>query len=200
MVKSKNWSLRRAYPWLLIVFGAIGLIASLVLTLEYIDLLKNPHYQPVCNLNPIFSCSNVTTSRQAHAFGFPNELIGLAGFAAVATVGVALAAGARLAGWFWRLFNLGSLLAVGFVTWLQYETIYRIGALCLFCMVTWAVTIPLFVYSTFYNLDHGHLTEPSGGQKTIKFVRRHHGELIIIWFLVIALLIVKRFWYYFGNL
>ena len=32
-----------------------------------------------------------------------------------------------------------------FVHWLIFQSLYRIGALCPYCMVVWAVTIPLLV-------------------------------------------------------
>lgn len=187
------------FPWLILIAGIIGVLASLILSIEKIDTLKNPHYVPVCNLNPIFSCSTVSGSDQAEAFGFYNPFLGLAGFAAVATVGSVLLAGARLKKWFWRLFQLGMTFAIVFITWLQYETLYRIGALCLFCMVTWAVTIPAFWYTTLYNLDAGHLTKPKRLAGATTFARRHHLDILIVWYLIIIALVLKRFWYYFGN-
>lgn len=194
-----NWKLKTVFPWLLVVAGVIGVFASLMLSIERIDGLKNPHYVPVCNLNPIFSCSTVSGSNQAEAFGFYNPLLGLAGYAAVATVGVALLAGARFKRWFWLAVQAGMLFAVGFVTWLQFETLYRIGALCLFCMITWAVTIPAFWYTTMYNLDEGHLKPSTRLKPAIAFIRRHHGDILVVWLLIIIGLVLKRFWYYFGN-
>ncbi|HET9850462.1 MAG TPA: vitamin K epoxide reductase family protein [Candidatus Saccharimonadales bacterium] len=191
--------LSTVFPWLILIAGIIGVLASLILSIEKIDTLKNPHYVPVCNLNPIFSCSTVSGSDQAEAFGFYNPFLGLAGFAAVATVGSVLLAGARLKKWFWRLFQLGMTFAIVFITWLQYETLYRIGALCLFCMVTWAVTIPAFWYTTLYNLDAGHLTKPKRLAGATTFARRHHLDILIVWYLIIIALVLKRFWYYFGN-
>ena len=32
-----------------------------------------------------------------------------------------------------------------FIHWLIFQSLYRIGALCPYCMVVWAVTIPLLV-------------------------------------------------------
>ncbi len=39
----------------------------------------------------------------------------------------------------------GTLLGTVFVHWLIFQSLYRIGALCPYCMVVWAVTIPLLV-------------------------------------------------------
>ena len=39
-----------------------------------------------------------------------------------------------------------------FVHWLIYQSVFVIGALCPYCMVVWAVTIPTFFYVTVHNL------------------------------------------------
>lgn len=194
------WTLAGFLPWLMLVAGAIALVASVALSIEVFDRLKNPNFVPVCNLNPILSCTSVADSAQAHAFGFPNYFIGIAGYAAVAAVGAAILAGARLARWFWRLVEAGLLFAVVFITWLQFQTLYRIGALCIFCMIVWVCTIPLFWYTTLYNLQTGNLPTPARLRGTLAFIRRHHGDIVILWFLIIVALILKRFWYYWSTL
>lgn len=187
-------------PWLLLIGGAVALLASTELSVEVFDKLKNPHFVPICNLNPVLSCMNVANSNQAHVFGFPNYFIGIAGYAVVATIGAVLLAGATLARWFWRLVEVGLTFAAVFVTWMQFETLYRIGALCLFCMVVWACTAPMFWYTTLYNLQAGNINIPQKLCKPLAFMRRHHGDLLLLWFLIIITLILKRFWYYWSTL
>jgi len=187
-------------PWLLLIAGIIAMIASIMLSVEVFNRLKNPHYVPVCNLNPILSCTSVADSWQSHLFGFPNYFIGIAGYAAVAAVGGALLAGAKFKRWFWQLVESGLLLATVFITWLQFETLYRIGALCIFCMIVWVCTIPIFWYTTLYNFQTGNITTPKRAQRAIAFARRHHADILIIWSLIIILLIGKRFWYYWHTL
>ena len=91
----RSWT--RIVAWVLTVGGAIGFVASFVLTVERIELFKNPDYVPSCNFNPVLSCGSVMAKPQAALFGFPNPLLGIAGFAVVITTGVAILAGARLA-------------------------------------------------------------------------------------------------------
>jgi uncharacterized membrane protein len=195
-----KWTLEKVLPWLLLICGLIGLIASLTLSVEKLHTLQNPSYRPVCNLNPIFSCSTVSSSDQAYAFGFYNPFLGLAAYAAVATLGVALLAGARFKRWLWQLIELGLLFAIGFITWLQFQTLYRIGALCLFCMITWAATIPLFWYTTLYNFQKKNIPTPGWFARPLAFIRRHHADILLVWFLIIVALILKRFWYYWQTL
>jgi uncharacterized membrane protein len=186
-------------PWLLLVAGIIALISSVMLSIEVFDRLKNPHFVPICNLNPVLSCTSVADSAQAHTFGFPNYFIGTAGYAAVAAIGTAMLAGARFKRWFWQLVEAGLLFAVAFLTYLQFQTIYRIGALCIFCMIVWVSTLPMFWYVTLYNFREGHLSAGRRWQGAINFAQRHHLDILIVWLLIIVLLILKRFWYYWST-
>jgi uncharacterized membrane protein len=197
---ASRWTLEAIMPWLLLIGGLVGLAAAFILTMERFDALQNPHYRPVCNLNPIFSCSTVSSSDQASAFGFYNPFLGLAGFAVVTAFGAALLAGAKFKRWLWRLIALGLLFAVIFVSWLQFETLYRIGALCLFCMVTWLATIPPFWYTALYVLQKKYISTPRWSIRPLAFVRRHHTDVLLFWFLIIIILILKRFWYYWHTL
>lgn len=198
--ETAGWTLKKVLPWLLLIGGVIALIASVMLSIEVFDRLKNPNYVPVCNLNPILSCTSVADSDQAHAFGFPNYFIGIAGYAVVATVGVAMLAGAQFKRWFWQAVEAGLLAAFVFITWLQFETLYRIGALCLFCMIVWATTGPMFWYTTLFNLRNGNLSTPKRLRGVVSFAQKHHGDILLVWFLLIIALILKRFWYYWDTL
>lgn len=147
----------RATAWILIVCGAIGLIAAFVLTMEKISVLSDPNYTPGCDINPVLSCGSVIVTKQASAFGFPNPFIGLVGYAVVVTLGVLLAAGVILPRWVWVGLNIGAVGGMAFVVWLISQSLYSIGALCPWCMVVWAITIPIFVYVTAANLATGRL-------------------------------------------
>ena len=183
-------------PLLLTVAGTIGLLAAATLLVEKIKLLEDPTYVPSCSINPILSCGSVMNTDQAEAFGFPNPIIGVAGFAVIVTTGVALLAGATLKRWYWLGLQAGATFGVGFVHWLIFQSLYRIGALCPYCMVVWVVTIPLFLFVTLHNVRAGHL--PVGGAAAK--VREYSGVVLTAWYLTIAGLITKRFWDYWRTL
>ena len=132
------------FPFALIFFGAVGWIASFGLTLERIKVAGDPTAATACDISPFISCKSVMLSEQAALFGFPNPLIGLAAFFAPVVVGFAILAGAQFASWFWRLFLLGHVFGMAFVFWLFSQSVYVIGSLCIYCMVAWSATIPLF--------------------------------------------------------
>jgi len=140
---------------LLLVAGVTGFVGSFALVVDKFRLLENPGQALSCDVNPFIGCSPVMQSWQASLFGFPNPLIGVAGFVAVVVVALALLAGARLERWFWVAFQLGLLLAWAFVTWLFTQAVYSIGALCPWCMLVWLATIPLFWVSTVWMAARG---------------------------------------------
>nr|WP_254699373.1 vitamin K epoxide reductase family protein [Rhodococcus sp. SGAir0479] len=185
-------------PWLLLIGGLIGLTASFVLTAEKFTLATNPAYIPTCSLNPVLNCGSVMDTPQAAVLGFPNSLLGIAGFAAITTTGAALLAGAQLKQWFWVSLQIGATLAAAFVHWLIFQSIYTIGALCPYCMVVWAVAIPIFWYITLRNLSLWG-TGPNG-QRMADLARMFHPLPITIWALAVAGLIAIRFWSYWSSL
>lgn len=191
----------KVLPYILIVAGVLGLLASMVLTVDKIALLKDPGYTPSCSISPLLSCVSVIGSWQASAlFGIPNPLFGIAGFSMVLVVGVAMLAQAQLRRWFWLTCNVGLLAAIVFVHWLISQSIYVIGALCLWCMLVWVVTAAAFWYTTLYNLQQGHLSLPGNWKRVTNFVFAYHDILLCSWYVLILFLILQRFWSYFSLL
>lgn len=154
----------------LIVAGAIGFWAAFQLTLDKLAVLANPNAQLSCNFSLLVGCSKNLNSAQGSIFGFPNPLLGIAGWTAVIAVGVGILAGARFAKWYWMLFNLGVVGALVLVIYLITQSITVLNVLCPWCMVTWLVTIPTFWAVTFYNLKVGNIPVPAS-------VRRFFGKL-----------------------
>lgn len=150
----------RGLALLLVITGAAGLLASWIITLDKFELLKDPDFQPGCSINPVVACGSIMKSDQAEAFGFPNPMLGLATYAVVIGVGMSLLGRARFPRWYWLTFNAGTLFGVGFCTWLQFQSLYRINALCLWCCLAWAATILMFWYVTSFNVRHGFLPAP----------------------------------------
>ncbi|KUI28164.1 hypothetical protein AU195_20605 [Mycobacterium sp. IS-1496] len=179
--------------WVLIA-GVVGLVAAATLTIEKIELLIDPSYTPSCSLNPVLSCGSVMVTPQAALFGFPNPLIGIAAFAVVTVTGVLAVANVRLPRWYWSGLAVGTLLGTVFVHWLIFQSLYRIGALCPYCMVVWAVTVPLLVVTSSIAL------RPLAGNAAARAVYQWRWSLTALWFTALILLILVRFWDYWSTL
>lgn len=184
----------------LVVGGLVGLLASAVLLVERIRLADDTDYVPSCSINPILSCGSVMESAQASLLGFPNPLIGVAAFPVVAATGAALLAGARLARWYWLGLQAGVTAALGLVAWLIFQSLYRIGALCPYCMVVWTVVIPLFWYVTLHNLATGALGHGVAASRAVTALRAWHAPVLLVAFLTVIGLIAVQFWSYWATL
>ncbi|CAM5411782.1 hypothetical protein GCM10010329_77060 [Streptomyces spiroverticillatus] len=129
---------------LLLICGFLGTLASAVLMYDRVRTLADPAFAPGCDINSVLSCGDVMDSWQGNLLGFPNMLLGVAGFAALAALGLVLGAGGVLPRSVWLLLQAGVTAAFGFVLWLITQCLYVLGALCPWCMLIWAVVIPLF--------------------------------------------------------
>ncbi|OAN30573.1 vitamin K epoxide reductase family protein [Mycolicibacterium iranicum] len=185
---------RSSALWVLVA-GVVGLAAALTLTIEKIELLINPDYIPSCSINPVLSCGSVMITPQASLFGFPNPLIGIVSFTVVVVTGALALAKVNLPRWYWAGLAAGTLLGAVFVHWLIFQSLYRIGALCPYCMVVWAVTIPLLVVVTSI------AAQPQrSGSALLRTLHTWRWSLVTLWFTGVLLLILERFWNYWSTL
>ncbi|WP_114907829.1 vitamin K epoxide reductase family protein [Ornithinimicrobium murale] len=181
---------RRLLAPFLVVAGLLGLWASFELVLAKFATLDDADAVLGCDFSIVVQCGANLASDQGAAFGFPNPLLGLAGFVAPVAVGVALLAGARFARWFWLLFQLGVTGGMAFVLWLIGQSIYVLGTLCPWCMVVWAVMIPLFLALTLRNAAAGVFGD--GLRRAGSYLLTWLVPLILTCYLIIALLAQLR--------
>lgn len=184
----------RASAWWVLIAGVVGLIASATLLVEKIEMLKDPKFVPSCSINPVVACGSVINTPQASIFGPPNPLIGVAAYCVVIVTGVLAVAKVPLPRWYWTGLTIGTGLGVVFVHWLKYETLYAIGALCPYCMVAWAVTIPLFVVVASIAL------QPLAGNRVARTLYNWRWPIVVLWFVSVMLEILVRFWDYWSTL
>ena len=108
-------------------------------------------------------------------------------------IGVALLAGARyralvLA----RPATRARLFGVGFCTWLQYQSLYSINSLCLWCSLAWVATIVMFCYVTVAQRpqpDH-----PGARAGCAACCCEFHWVPPVLWIGIIGMLILTRWW------
>jgi uncharacterized membrane protein len=183
--------------WWVLIAGVVGLAASMTLTVEKIKILLNPSYVPSCNINPIVACGSVMVTPQASLLGFPNPLLGIIGFTVVVVTGVLAVAKVPLPQWYWIGLAVGTLIGAVLVHWLIFQSLYRIGALCPYCMVVWAVTIPLLVVL----LSIVFRPAPERGDSALaRVLYQWRWSIVTLWFTAVFLLIMVRFWNYWQTL
>jgi uncharacterized membrane protein len=184
----------------MLLLGAVGLLASVALTVERVLVAMDPTYIPSCSLNPILTCTAAMLSEQGSLFGLPNSLLGVAAFPVLMTTGAALLAGARMRPWFWTGALLGAVLGVVFVHVLVATSLWSIEALCPYCMVVWTATIPLFAVVGNYGIPRGALGRRAAQSQLVGDLLALRWWLVGLWFAVVVALAGVTFWDYWSSL
>lgn len=108
--------------------------AAALQIVEKITLLKNKDAILSCDLNSVFSCSNVLNAWQSSVFGFPNSIICLILFTIFTTSGMVGATGGTLTRNYRVSLQVLSLMTLGFALWFLTQSIYVINSLCILCI------------------------------------------------------------------
>lgn len=184
----------------LIITSVIGFLASFELSVDKVKKLENPDVTLSCDFNPFFSCGSVMEHWQSQLFGFPNQFIGVAAFIFPLLLGVLLVSGTRVPGWVMVGLNIGLLGGTALVMFLFYSSIYVIGTGCPWCIVVWAMTIPMFCVVTGYNALAGNFGSGLRESFVVRVIASSALLLSLVWLLIIAVCVVVQFWTYFGSL
>lgn len=139
----------------LIVASLLGLLAAFSLTLEKINALTHPKTGALCDFSAVVQCSANLASNQGAILGFPNPLIGLMTWPFVLLTGVLVLSRIKLPKFYWAVFLLGVTGALSFVIWLISQSVFVIGTLCLWCMLTWFSVITVFLATLAHSGSEG---------------------------------------------
>ncbi len=176
-----------------LVSGLGAWFAAFTLAREGYQLALNGT-TPSCNINPFFSCGSVMQSPQATLFfDTPNQLFGVAGYIAVAMVGAAMLSGATFRRTFWVVFTLGILAAYIWLMWMFVQAVFVIGFLCLYCMVVWAIHIPLWWIFLPWAMKQGMLSSSPVIKKAGALWLPYSWVMIVINYAVITISILIQF-------
>lgn len=187
----------RSLGWILTIGGIVGLIASFMLSIERIAMLQDPNYLPTCSIDSVLQCSSVMASDQGSIFGFSNPLIGLATFPVVILVGLLALSTAWLPSWIWRWLLVGAAYGMIFVGWLISQTLYEIRALCPYCMVVWAMVIPVFWHTLGYSLAGGHFGQSVAQSGIARILGRYWWVFTLVTYAAVTTMVLAAFPYYF---
>ncbi len=136
------------YRWTyveMLISSLLGLVAALVLSVDAIELAKDPTADLSCNINTVISCGTVGSSWQASLLGFPNSFLGLIAEPVVITIAVAALGGVRFPRWFMNSALAVYAVGLAFAYWLFFEAYFVIGALCPWCFLVTLTTTTVFM-------------------------------------------------------
>lgn len=179
---------------LVAISAAVGLVASFVLSIEKIHLLKEPDAILSCTVNLVLNCATVMKTWQAELFGFPNSFIGLMAYPVIVTLAVGYLAGARYAKWFMFATLAGSFLGLIFAYWLFFQSLYVIQILCPWCLLVTIATTLIFDAILRFNLLENTIDLPKKWHAVaVGFLKKDYDKLLVAGWLVlmVALVVVK---------
>lgn len=142
---------------MLVVAGIVGAVSTFILVMERIALYTDPQHKTSCDISPFISCGSVMASWQAKLLGFPNQFIGIVAFTVVLLTAALFISKVVLPRWYWLSLFTGTTLGLALVVWLWHQSLYSIGALCLYCIAVWCVMIPLWILMARYFAARGYL-------------------------------------------
>lgn len=160
IVEDRSVGFFKSDVWLfsLMLFSAtISLLASFVLSVDAIELAKNPNAELACDINSVISCGAVASQWQSVLFGFPNAFIGLMCEPVVITIAIAGLTGVKFKRGFMAVAQFVYLLGLIFALWLFYQSAFVIHAFCPWCLLVTLGTTMTFFTLLRYNFIHNNL-------------------------------------------
>ena len=195
---SKPVEINQSDKWIfgtMLAFGIVGLLASFVLSIEEIHLLKQPDAVLSCSINLVLNCATVMHSWQASVFGFPNMLIGLMAYPVVITTAVVALAGGRLPRRYWIAAHICYGLGAIFAYWLFFNSLYDIQVLCPWCLIVTFSTTILFATITQYMIrDNIYRLPKDINSKAQLYLKKDFGKLAVTsWIVLMIVLVILKF-------
>jgi len=171
----------------MLVGSMLSLLASFVLSVEAIELAKNPGADLPCSINIILNCATVNNHPTAAFLGFPNSFLGMVAEPVVITVAIAGLAGIAFPRRFMFAAQIGYTLGLAFALSLFYISFNIIQALCPWCLLVTLTTILVWFSITRYNIRENNLYLPKKLQKRLHgWVEKDYDKLAM-WVLIVGL-------------
>lgn len=178
----------------MLIGALLSLLASFVLSVEAVELARNPNAELSCSVNVVVNCATVAKHPSAELLGFPNSFLGLIAEPVVITVAIAGLAGVAFPRKFMFTAQIGYSLGLAFALWLFYQSMFVIGALCPWCLLVTITTIFVWFSMTRYNIRENNLYLPKVAAKKARgFIEKGYDKLILFSLVVslMALIIFK---------
>ena len=181
--------------------GAYGLLASLVLTHDAFELLKNPDFVPPCSINPVLSCLSAMGSAQAEIAGLPNSVYGIMAYTSLLVVTTLLLFGGRLPRAIWHGMLLAAGMGTAFMLYLFTVSVFVLQVICPWCFGIWVTTPVLFIAVASLHTRLGFTALlPAWLREVVMRVARYGRELIVVWVVLLMGILAYSFWDYWSTL
>lgn len=189
---------RQSNGWIfgyMLFSSLISLTASFVLSVDALELARNPGADLACNINSVISCGTVGATWQANLLGFPNAYLGLIAEPVVITIAVASLAKVKFPRGFMLAAQIAYTIGLVFAYWLFYQSMFHINALCPWCLLVTLSTTLVFSSLTHVNIRDNNLFLPPRVQNALASGLRMglDGLIVVLWLTFIVLAILLKY-------
>ena len=189
---------RQSNGWIfgyMLFSSLISLTASFVLSVDALELARNPGADLACNINSVISCGTVGATWQANLLGFPNAYLGLIAEPVVITIAVASLAKVKFPRGFMLAAQIVYTIGLVFAYWLFYQSMFHINALCPWCLLVTLSTTLVFTSLTHVNIRDNNLFLPTSLHKTLTKGLRLGVDnlLVVLWLGAITTLVLAKY-------
>ena len=189
---------RQSNGWIfgyMLFSSLISLTASFVLSVDALELARNPGADLACNINSVISCGTVGATWQANLLGFPNAYLGLIAEPVVITIAVASLAKVKFPRGFMLAAQIVYTIGLVFAYWLFFESMFHINALCPWCLLVTLSTTLVFSSLTHVNIRDNNLFLPPRVQNALASGLRMglDGLIVVLWLTFIVLAILLKY-------
>ena len=189
---------RQSNGWIfgyMLFSSLISLTASFVLSVDALELARNPGADLACNINSVISCGTVGATWQANLLGFPHAYLGLIAEPVVITIAVASLAKVKFPRGFMLAAQIVYTIGLVFAYWLFYQSMFHINALCPWCLLVTLSTTLVFSSLTHVNIRDNNLFLPPRVQNALASGLRMglDGLIVVLWLTFIVLAILLKY-------
>lgn len=175
----------------MLVGALLSLLAAFVLSVEAVELAKNPDAVLSCSVNIVLNCATVGVHPTASLFGFPNSFLGLMAEPIVITVAIAGLAGVTFRRHFMFAAQIGYTLGFIFAWYLFYVSFFIIQALCPWCLLVTLTTTMVFFAITRYNIRENNLyLSKKLSAKAHGWIKKDYDKLLMASLIVLAIVAI----------
>lgn len=203
MYKIFSAAKERSDVWIfstMLISAILSLIAAFVLSVDSLQIAKNPDAALSCSLNAVINCASVMKHPSAELFGFPNSFLGLIAEPVVITVAIAGLVGVRFPRAFMAAAQVGYGAGLIFAYYLFFESYLVIGALCPWCLLVTLSTTLVFMSLLHFNIREDNLYLTEKHSKYLKKWMRQGYDRLFAASVIAALVFLILFKYHDGIL
>lgn len=177
------------------IFSFFALLAAFQLSVDKIHLLEHPDASLPCSINVVLNCASVMKTSEASLLGFPNSFLGIIGFSIFLFFSTTSLMGVKYTKIVLRFLLAGMFAAWIFALWLFFDSLYVIGILCPWCLLTTLSTTIVFATLLRISLMDNIFDIKKNKLKKIQYqLRKDYDRLFFAAILVtLVLLIVAKF-------